>query len=194
MNTFVNKKTGERLPEYSHDWWFRIDQATAYRKSKFEIFERGKGWRKGKLADWSQEEIPDLCVDTEKEGWKDEWKTYMDKYGLSCATHVLPTCEVMKGQMAYQIINPPKNMPTKEDETWFSETFDTSVYTFTEGLTMSFLNKFSFDILKFDRWLRGRYPDYPREDEDGSMRGFIEKHWDKATADHFVARFLKSHD
>lgn len=65
MKTFISKTTRERFPEHGCAHWFRIREKTGYRngqpavKTTFEIFERGHGWRNGKLQEWDQEEIPD---------------------------------------------------------------------------------------------------------------------------------------
>ena len=125
MKTFVNKATGNRFPEHGCAHWFQVREKRCWKngqaavKTTLEIFERGTGWRKGKLKDWQQEEVADLA-----QGFTQaQWREYAATYGVLCAREFLPCCDLMKPTCAWQILHPPQAQPTPVARAWFESVF-----------------------------------------------------------------------
>src|SRR6266436_7106573 len=133
MKTFVNKFTRERLPEHgcAHSFNIREKRSTKngqpHVKTTLEIFEQGLGWRKDKLKNWNQEEIPDFDgpVPNPNSPATDAapWKEYAARYGITCAREFLGCCDYIKPTWAFQILNPPEAQPTAVARAWFESTF-----------------------------------------------------------------------
>ena len=191
MKTFVNKPTGERFPEHGCAHAFHLRERRSCGngqpviRTTLEIFERGKGWRKGKLKEWDQETIPDLPV-----GFTDEqWRAYTAEYGVLCAREFLPCCDLMKPTWAFQRLNPPEAQPTSVARAWFESLFGLDPLALAVPLLMLRLNQYSFDILAFERLLCGRFG-YPRDKDGGSLKSFITAKWGDPVCAYFENHFL----
>lgn len=199
MNTFVNIKTGERFPEHGCGHWFWIKEKTKWKDGaqivtkKFTIFEQGKGWRNGKLSEWRQETIPDFAGaepnpndpipnDT-------EWKAYAEKYGIVCAREFLSCCDMMKPTWAFQIVNPPTGKPSATAQAWFENLFGINPLCMAIPILMIMGNRYSFDVLRFERLLKNQFG-YDPESDTQSMRGFMEDKWGAEVASYFAKEFL----
>ena len=164
-------------------------------KTTLEIFERGQGWRKGKLTDWQAEEIPDLAgpLPNPNDPSIDaaDWKAYAAEYGVFCAREFLPCCDLMKPTWAFQILNPPQAQPDPAARAWFQSVFGVDPLTLAVPLIMAFLNQYSFDILAFERLLYRRFG-YPRDQDGVSIKYFITDRWGAEACTRLENHFLKA--
>jgi len=191
MRTFVNKATGNRFPEHGCAHSFHVREKRSWKngqaavKTTLAIFERGTGWRNGKLKDWQQEEIADLA-----QGFTQaQWKEYAAMYGVLCAREFLPCCDLMKPTCAWQILHPPQ--PTPVARAWFESVFGQDPLTLAVPLLMALLNKFSFNILAFERLLSGRFG-YPKDKDGVSIKSFLTEKWGAEVCAYFENHFLKT--
>jgi hypothetical protein len=191
MRTFVNKATAERLPEHGCAHAFHIRERRSYRnghpviKTTLDIFECGKGWSKGKLKEWDQEDVPDL-----PEGFTDDqWKAYAAKYGVLCAREFLPCCDLMKPTWAFQRLHPPEAQPTTVARAWFESIFGLDPLALAVPPLLLLLNQYSFDILAFERLLYRRFG-YPRDKAGVSIQSFITDKWGDQVCAYFENHFL----
>jgi hypothetical protein len=191
MKTFVNKTTAERFPEHGCAHAFHLRERRSGKngqpatRTTLEIFERGKGWRQSKLKEWDQENIPDL-----PDGFTDEqWRAYTAEYGVLCAREFLPCCDLMKPTWAFQRLNPPEAQPTTVARAWFESLFGLDPLALAVPDLMLHLNKYSFDILAFERLLGGRFG-YLRDKDGVSIKSFITDKWGAQTCAYFENHFL----
>jgi len=201
MKTFINIATGERFPAHgcSHSFNIREKQFMNHGrpvvKTTLEIFERGRGVRKDKLKNWAQEEIPDFIgpFPNPNDAAIDAgpWKEYVAKYGLPCAREFLKCCDYMKPTWAFQIFNPPEDWPTAVARAWFKSIFGVDPLSLAVPVIMLLLNKYSFDILAFERLLSRRFG-YPKDQDGVSIKSFITKKWDAQVCAYFENHFLKT--
>jgi hypothetical protein len=195
MITYLSKKTGERYPQCGVASWFKEGGwSDSKNKATEHHIKPGykdctNGWKKIKVKNWTQEEIPDL----EKGFTKERFKEYATKYGLACAQEFLDTCDYMKPMEAFRMFNPTKNAEiweNEENQAWFIAHFKTSLYAFIEGYSYSLANTYSLDILKFEKYLAREFG-YPMR-EDGSMKDFMIEKFGKDVVDKFIILFLPS--
>lgn len=129
--------------------WFR----TNFEGGRAEVFIHGIGWTKYSAkkfaATFTAEEIPDLV----KPFTDQQFIDYANKHGVECAQEFLDSCDYYKPRAAQEILNPPKNIPSTADQLWFKATFNTEPMNILDGYLWSFGNRFSIDVLKFERLL-----------------------------------------
>lgn len=192
MNTFVNLKTGRRLPQHGCWNWFTPawnKKARAAGKWDYHIKpgpDCTNGWKSCNLKIWRQEEIPDL----QKPFTNEQFKEYAGKYGLECAQEFLECCDYMKPHFARRILTPMKNVPGPEAQAFFEDTFGVSCMRFAVPLIDAFMDTYSFDILAFEKFLISRFG-YPAH-KDGSMSDFIKGKFGPDADSKFREYFLKS--
>ena len=191
MKTFINTKTGRRLPQHGCWNWFNPawnDKARAAGKWDYHIKpgpDCTKGWKPCNLKIWKQEEIPDL-----KEPFTDDqFKEYAGKYGLDCAQEFLGCCDLMKPHFARRILTPLKNIPSPEAKAFFQEAFGRSCMTFAVPMIDMILDTYSFDILAFEKFLVSHFR-YPAH-KNGSMLDFIKRKFGLDAESKFRKYFLE---
>ncbi len=176
MVTFIHLKSGTRYPEYgcacwmfqqwsnnSHTWEHHIKPGYPHCTN---------GWKKADLKDWVGEIIPDL----QKPFTDEQFREYAKQYGVIVAQEFLDCCSYYKPTMASNILNPSKTKKIwEEHHDWFRRTFKCAVWAFAEPLLITLGNIYSFDIIKFERFLTTQFRYNPNSDE--SMSDFMKRHF-----------------
>ena len=187
MITFVNKKTGNRYPQNGCCSQFWVDPER-HKKEYFIILglpDCSKGWKKFNDKHWTNEEIPDLVRPFTRE----QFREYVNKYGILCAQEFLDCCDYSKPFEARRILNPPQNEEKWEKlNPWFINIFKKDLFYFLDGYCLGLANTYSIDILKFENHLAVEfgYPKYA----DGSMADFMEKKFGIEVTDKFRKEFF----
>lgn len=185
MKTYLNTKTGGRFPEHGSQSSF-----ATWSNGRFEHHikpgtpECTKGWKKvGK--EWNAETIPDL----EKPFTREQWIAYADQYGDACAMEFLDCCDYSKPLFAYQLRNPPKGEKEwNEARAWFQSVFRWPLDRFIDGTLWAFGNRFSFDVLKFEKFLASHFEYKPNGGQ--SIRDFLTEKFSAETSNK-IADLLK---
>jgi len=185
MNTFVHTKSGNRYPQSGCACWFRTDSPKPEVFIKPGYAECTKGWKRMKLKEWREETIPDLA----KPFTRQQFIDYAKQYGVTCAQEFLDCCDYSKPSSAYQLINPPNNEPEwTAAAAWFQGMFGCPIWQFTDGLMLGMANTYSFDVIRFEKYLATKF-DYPMH-KDGSMKDFMIAKFGKPTVDKFAGLFF----
>lgn len=125
-------------------------------------------------------------------GFTDEqWQAYASQYGVLCAREFLPCCDLMKPTAAFQLLHPPDAQPTRVARAWFESTFGQDPLTLAVPLLILCLNKYSFDILAFERLLFRRFG-YPKDKDGVSIKSFLTEKWGAQTCAYFEEHFLNT--
>lgn len=141
MKTYLNTKTGDRFPV---DWTCKVVG------QRLEHFVLGKGRIKEPLKDLVGEVIPDLA----SPNTYDQLADYARKYGVRCAKEFAETCDMMKWTVVQFALDPAR--PNDEFYDWFARTFLVRLNDFHE-CHLFVLGRFSFDIIKFEKFLAAKY-------------------------------------
>jgi len=178
MKTFVNVKTGERLPEHGCENSFWDD------RGKFKLFIRGIGWKPAKRANWREEVVEDL-----PEGFTNaQFREYAKKYGVACAQEFQPCCDMMKPTFARFHLDP--DTPSEDTYAWFERTFGRSLRLYEDSVMFSLAGKFVFDVIKFEQFLAGK--GYDPNSDNMSMSDFVTGTYGKEVTDRIHADLLRS--
>lgn len=196
MKTFVHIKSGNRYPQHGCICWFheggwgnkKVDKDGKpiwehHIKPGYE--QCTNGWKRMKMNQWRQEDIPDLV-----EPYTDEqWKEYAKTYGTNVAQEFLKCCDYSKPSVAYRMFNPSANEDLwQEYSVWFKGVFGVNIWPFADGMMLSYGNTYSLDVLRFEKYLERNHGYRPQD--EGSMNDFMVGKFGQQTVDAFRKLFF----
>lgn len=177
MKTWLNSKTGQRLPANGSISRCELVTRGAKANKRVEVWVQGEGRRTESSANWQEEEIPEIT----KNFTVGQYRTYVAAYGPHCAMEQIYTCDYMKPRSHRELMNPA--LPCDGDLAWFEAVFGASYRAFTMPIAAAF-GVVLFDIVSFEKHLVRKFG-YPAHLGTLSMADFMKQRFGEEALDRF---------